>query len=107
MIKPLLREPPSWPLPDPSETSAWYGELWVKYPLCHSLAPQYYGHVFKSRSEFRIIMNEFCHAAYSPTSTITYEKATELRSRMEIWFAKLPEQLSPKYIVLPGHLQLQ
>ncbi|KAI5465269.1 hypothetical protein BGZ63DRAFT_436822 [Mariannaea sp. PMI_226] len=106
VFSPLLKQPPSWHLPDPTENAPWYGEIWVKYPLSHRLFPSYFGQVLKARSQFRVIMNEFCQAAYSEDSEINLNKAYELLSRLETWFQRLPGPLQPKTIVLPGHLQL-
>ncbi|KAH8666968.1 hypothetical protein BX600DRAFT_511851 [Xylariales sp. PMI_506] len=106
MQPPLLKSPPYEPLPDPSEDPSWYGEIWLKYPLSQSLVPSYFGHVFQSRCQFRVIMNDFCHAAFSTSQTHSFEKADELHSRLKIWFDRLPEPLSARAIVLPGHLQL-
>ncbi|KAH7109611.1 putative C6 transcription factor [Dendryphion nanum] len=103
---PLLSEPPDWPLPDPLEDVEWYGENYVKYPLSNHVLPSYFGHVFKAKSEFRILMNEACQKAYSEGSEMTLEKASELLSRLKLWFDDLPGPLKPESIVLPAHLQL-
>ncbi|KAH6884387.1 hypothetical protein B0T10DRAFT_493135 [Thelonectria olida] len=106
MLPPLLKKPPIWPLPDPSQDAQWYGEIWVKYPLNRSLSPSYFGHIFGARSQFRVIMNEVCEAAYSKDSEITLDKANRFRKRLEWWYNGLPGPLQPRTIVLPGHLQL-
>ncbi|KXJ86060.1 putative C6 transcription factor [Microdochium bolleyi] len=106
VIRPLLREPPKWPLPDPASDLAWYGEFWVKYPLRHSLTPASFGQVFRARSQFRVIMNDYSQAACSPTSKPTHGEANQFRARLDSWFAGLPKPLLPRFIVLPGHLQL-
>ncbi|KAJ4244801.1 hypothetical protein NW762_014379 [Fusarium torreyae] len=106
MLSPLIKKPPNWPLPDPSEDPSWYGEVWVKYPLNHGLSPSYFGQVIRARSRFRIIMNEFCEAAYSENSKIDLNQAYEFRQRLRGWYDSLPEPLTPKRIALPGHLQL-
>jgi hypothetical protein len=107
MFAPLLRDPPDWHLPDPSEETEWYGEIWVKYPLSNRLLPSYFGQVFRVRSQFRVIMNDTCQAAYSKGSGVTLGKANEFLARLKGWFDGLPGPLLPKSIVLPGHLQLQ
>jgi hypothetical protein len=107
MLAPLLKTPPKQPLPDPSKDPQWYGEIWVKYPLNQSLSPLYFGQVFRTKCQFRIIMNEFCELAHSTGSTVTLDKANELRSKLKNWYDSLPEPLLPKTIALPGHLQLQ
>jgi len=107
MLSPLIKEPPKWPLPDPSEDPSWYGEIWVKYPLNHGLSPMYLGEVIHARSQFRIIMNEFCDAAYSEGSKVGVNLAYQFRERLEEWYENLPTSLTPRRIVLPGQLQLQ
>ncbi|KAI1842379.1 hypothetical protein JX266_011420 [Neoarthrinium moseri] len=106
MFPPLLREPPHEPLPDPSEDEQWYGETWVRYPLNQTLSPSYFGQVFRAKCQFRIIMNEFCHLAYSKGSNVTLSKANKLLSRLRGWYNDLPHPLRAKTIVLPNHLQL-
>ncbi|KAI3580111.1 hypothetical protein IWW34DRAFT_620935 [Fusarium oxysporum f. sp. albedinis] len=106
MLSPLIKEPPKWPLPDPSEDPSWYGEIWVKYPLNHGLSPMYLGEVIHARSQFRIIMNEFCDAAYSEGSKVGVNLAYQFRERLEEWYENLPALLTPRRIVLPGQLQL-
>ncbi|KAL7936549.1 hypothetical protein V8C35DRAFT_295798 [Trichoderma chlorosporum] len=106
MFTPLLKEPPNWPLPDPSVDAAWYGEIWLKYPLTNTLSPSYFGCIFLAKSQFRIIMNEFCCTAYTEGSAVTAEKAYELYQRLRHWYDCLPAPLQPRTIVLPTHLQL-
>ncbi|KJK76000.1 hypothetical protein H634G_08757 [Metarhizium anisopliae BRIP 53293] len=106
LFPPLLKTPPDWPLPDPSKETGFYGEVWVRYPLTRNLSPSSFGPVFKARSEFRIIMNAYCQAAFSEGSQVTVEKANGFLSRLRCWYDGLPAPLQPKRIVLPGHLQL-
>lgn len=107
MFTPLLKYPPNWALPDPSQDGNWYGEIWLKYPLTDTLSPSYFGSVFRAKSHFRIIMNEFCCTAYSEGSQVTVDKAYELLNKLKHWYHGLPGPLQPKTIVLPAHLQLQ
>ncbi|PVH95428.1 putative C6 transcription factor [Periconia macrospinosa] len=106
LFAPLLNCPPQWDLPDPLNEPDWYGEVWVKYPLSGRLVPLSFGQVIKGRSEFRVIMNEACQVAYKKDSTMTLSKANELLSRLRSWYNGLPEVLTPRFIVFPGHLQL-
>ncbi|GKU05642.1 nitrogen assimilation transcription factor nit-4 [Fusarium langsethiae] len=106
MFAPLIKEPPVWTLPDPSKDRYWYGETWVNYPLNHGLSSLDMGQVLRARCQFRIIMNEFCNAAYSEGSKIDLNLAHRFRGRLESWYRDLPESLTPKRIVLPGQLQL-
>ena len=109
MIHPLLDQPPIAPLPDPSEDAKWYGDIWIKYPLNQSLIPTSFGHVFRAKCQFRIIMNEFCQAAYAEGTgpAVTLDQANALHSKLRGWYDGLPGPLQAKVIALPGHLQLQ
>jgi len=103
----LLSDPPDWHLPDPSKDPEWYGEILVKYPLTNHFFPSYFGQVFKAKNQFRVITNEACQVAYSKGSEMTLDKANGLYSQLKDWYDGLPTPLSPRAIVLPGHLQLQ
>ena len=107
MAAPLLSDPPDWHLPDPSATAEWYGEIWLKYPLSDCLVPSYFGQIFKARSQFRVIMNEACQATYLKDEEMTLNKAAGFLSQLQGWYDRLPGTLQPRYIVLPGHFQLQ
>jgi hypothetical protein len=96
MFPPLLKGPPSWSFPDPSESTQWYGEVWVNYPLSHRLSPLYFGQVFRARSQFRVIMNEFCRKAWSKDSAVTIEKANELHSQLSRWYNGYGFRTRPK-----------
>ncbi|KAG6006825.1 hypothetical protein E4U21_006632 [Claviceps maximensis] len=106
MLPPHLKKPPEWPLPDPSENPDWYGEIWLRYPPGSTLSPSYFAQVIWSRSRFRIIMNEFCTAAYLDGQEMTLEIANQLLARLRTWYDDLPIPLQSKNIVLPGHLQI-
>ncbi|KAF0638647.1 hypothetical protein FPSE5266_04706 [Fusarium pseudograminearum] len=105
MIAPVIKKPPVWALPDPLKDPSWYGETWVRYPLNHGLLPLNMGQVLRERCQFRIIMNEYCNAAYSGYK-IDLDLAYHFHGRLQNWYHELPESLIPKRIVLPGHLQL-
>lgn len=109
MIPPLLENPPNETLPDPSEDTKWYGEIWVQYPLNQNLSPTYFGHVFRAKCQFRVIMNKFCHAAYSktPAHGIALDRAYQLYLELREWYNSLRGPLLPRAIVLPAQLQLQ
>ncbi|KAL6711313.1 hypothetical protein ACN47E_005844 [Coniothyrium glycines] len=102
--QPLLNKPPSYELPDPHEKPAWYGEIWTRYPLSPSLSASSYGHLFKSTTEFRVILNELCFACFGEReSLLPARQAMVFVSRMLEWYKNLPKALTPKYIVLPAH----
>ncbi|KAF5506420.1 Nitrogen assimilation transcription factor nit-4 [Colletotrichum siamense] len=106
MIPPLVKEPPDWPLPDPTREGGWYGEIWLQYSLVPGLQPTHFGHIFRTRAKFRVIMNEYCDAAFSPNGVISLDKANSLHEKLRRWYSDLPEPLQPKTIALPGHFQL-
>ncbi|PTB68119.1 N-terminal fungal transcription regulatory domain-containing protein [Trichoderma citrinoviride] len=83
LFSPLIKEPPNWRLPDPSKEPNWYGEIWLKYPLSTTLSPSYFGYIFRSKCQFRVIMHDFALAAYTEGSQVTVEKAYELRQRLK------------------------
>lgn len=108
MAPPLLKKPPIYPLPNPSENARWYGEVWLNYPLSGSLIPSNFGQMYKAKSQFRVIMNEFCQTAYieNQESQMTLDIADRLLYKLKDWFNGLPASLLPKAIALPGQLQL-
>lgn len=107
MTPPTVTTPPTWILPDPLLDPSWYGETWIKYPLDRKLCPSRFGHVFESRSLFRVVMNDFCRAAHTEGPGVTLEKAEELYANLQLWYENLAQPLLARTIVLPGHMQLQ
>ncbi|KAL7972873.1 hypothetical protein HDV63DRAFT_392551 [Trichoderma sp. SZMC 28014] len=95
MTPPLLKEPPIYPLPDPSENA-----------LC--LVPSNFGQMYKAKSQFRVIMNEFCQMAFiqGQESMVTIDLANKFLYKLINWFNGLPKSLLPRTIALPGQLQL-
>ncbi|KXH40931.1 hypothetical protein CSIM01_08418 [Colletotrichum simmondsii] len=107
MIPPSVKEPPDWPLPDPANDGGWYAEIWLKYPLVPDLQPTHLGHILRERARFRVIMNQYCDAAFSSEGTFSLDEAKRLHEQLKSWYGDLPEPLKPKTIALPGHFQLQ
>ncbi|KAF5000287.1 hypothetical protein FGRMN_1919 [Fusarium graminum] len=107
MQPPLIKKRPRWPLPNPSEDPSWYGEVWVRYPLNHGLSPCYIGEVLRAKSQFRVITNEFCEAAYSKNSKMDVDLAYDFYGKLEHWHDSLRGPLTPKRIVLPGQFHIQ
>ncbi|EMD69258.1 hypothetical protein COCSADRAFT_130800 [Bipolaris sorokiniana ND90Pr] len=100
---PVLVEPPKVPLPDPATNSAWYGEIWTRYPLSQALSPTYYGHYFKAIANFRVILCELSYVSFGKDSTLSAQQAMIFVSRFMSWFKDLPTVLETKNIVLPAH----
>lgn len=107
MFKPLLTNPPEEPLPNPTEDPDWYGEIWVRYPLNSTLSPLYFGQLFKVKAQQRIIMNRFCHEAYTEGMSVGMDEAYELYAQLNNWYDNLPASFQPRTIVLPSQLQIQ
>ncbi|TDZ22302.1 Nitrogen assimilation transcription factor nirA [Colletotrichum orbiculare MAFF 240422] len=95
MLQPLIKAPPDWPLPDPSEDGRWYGEIWLQYPLVPKPLPTYFGHMLQARSRFRVIMNEYCEAAFAPTPNLDVGHAKRLHERLTFWASPSPHILLP------------
>ncbi|XWW92809.1 hypothetical protein V2A60_000736 [Cordyceps javanica] len=106
MHTPLVEEVPKCPLPDASEDPDWYGQLWARYPSSPTLISLHFELLFERKTQFRIIMNEFCREAYGSSLGVNHFKAEGLRRKLQHWFELLPESLDPRNIVLPAQLQL-
>jgi hypothetical protein len=110
-LAPLIKESPKTPLPNPKQNPAWYGELWIKYPLNQTLYPLGNGYLFKARSEFSIILNRISLKffdnedgfAAQPTREIVADFARDFA----VWYFSLPDPLTPKNIVFPSQIVLQ
>ena len=107
----MISGPPAIPLPAPSESQSWYGELYLRYPLHSQLYPLQFGELFKAKAEFCVILNElvrrFFKAKEPSEDRPSVAGAAEFYSRFENWYRELPESISPRKAVLPGHLKLQ
>jgi hypothetical protein len=115
-LPPLIREPPKTPLPDPKQNPAWYGELWIKYPLNQTLYSMDCGYLFKARSEFSIILNRAAlkffgdkggKASQPPPPPPPREIVVDLVEDFGVWYSSLPDPLTPKKIVFPSQIILQ
>jgi len=108
---PLLRQPPNCALPCPQENPDWYGELYLKYPLNQRLYPAQFGEIFKAKAAFHVILNELSLRQFTDeprlNTGLSDAEVAEYYMRFRDWFENLPESLSPRKAVLPGHLKLQ
>jgi hypothetical protein len=105
--EPILHRPPKADLPEMRSQRTWYTEVWLRYPADQYATPSHYGLFFRAMSQFRIILNEVCHAAFSEGSEITADHTRAFGRRLTEWYDQLPTALFPKYIVLPAHFLLQ
>jgi len=108
---PLIREPPKVPLPDPNHHPAWFGEFWIKYPLSQTLCPTHYGHFFKAKTEFCIILNRVATELFDKQGgKITQcppKTVAGFAQQFKAWYLSLPDPLTPKKIVFPSQLKIQ
>ncbi|KAI0845263.1 hypothetical protein F5Y00DRAFT_265794 [Daldinia vernicosa] len=106
---PLVKDPPNRPLPDIDDASAFYGEIWVKYPLGRDLVPILNGLVFRTVSQFRVIMNEITALSFSHArnfNRMSLNAAVEFRARLSTWYENLPKPLQAQDAVMPSHLKI-
>ncbi|KAL7624724.1 hypothetical protein AAE478_006295 [Parahypoxylon ruwenzoriense] len=106
---PIIKDPPTRPLPEVDDTLAYYGEIWMKYPLAQEPIPIYNGLVFRAISQFRVIMNEITKLSFGlpkSFSRMSLEAALGFRARLLAWYENLPEPLQARNIALPSHLKL-
>jgi len=113
LAAPLIKEPPKISLPDPQVNPAWYGEFWVKYPLNQTLYPMHFGHLFKARFEFAVIVNRislkfFDHkGGKDKAAQSSHKTVTGFIRDFTAWYTSLPDPLTPKKIVFPSQISLQ
>ncbi|KAI5867928.1 hypothetical protein GGS23DRAFT_591738 [Durotheca rogersii] len=107
-IPPLISHPPQYPLPDPRVDPQWYGEIWVRYPLSQTLFPINLSHVIRTNFDLRKLMNDIAGEVFvvGKPPNATAQKVLDLKSRLDAWFADLPETLAPTRVVLPDHLKI-
>ncbi|KAL7626163.1 hypothetical protein AAE478_002933 [Parahypoxylon ruwenzoriense] len=107
-MPPLIRDPPEYPLPDPILDSQWYGEIWVRYPLSQTLFPTNLGCIVKSNFDLRKLMNDIAAEIFEEgrPPKVTADKILECKSRLDVWFASLPDPLTPTKVVLPDHIKI-
>ncbi|KAH7140288.1 hypothetical protein B0J13DRAFT_557476 [Dactylonectria estremocensis] len=106
---PLIRDPPSTPLPDPAEDPSWYGEIWAKYPTSETLIPASHGYVFRAITGLRQIANDMACIMFEGTTAIRSLTSCEIvgfHCKLDEWYSQLPEALTPKRTVLPCQLKM-
>ncbi|OTA65317.1 hypothetical protein K449DRAFT_421005 [Hypoxylon sp. EC38] len=106
---PIIKEPPTRPLPDIDDVSTYFGEIWVKYPLGREPTPIYNGFVFRAICQLRVIMNEITILSFDHPrcfNRMSLGAAIEFRSRLLAWYENLPEPLKARNAAMPSHLKL-
>lgn len=108
---PFASNPPVTPLPDYSSISKLTGEVYVQYPVQPYLTPIHLGAAFRAQIELNLIMLEItktaCDAGTLGAAPPTLRQALEFYHRLDAWYNGLPEELQPRRLVMPHHLQIQ
>jgi hypothetical protein len=90
---PLLSMPPSISLPEVSEESNPYGDLWLQYPSSTRPVPVNYGHTFIAIAEFRAIVNDIATVFFIKAerpATVTINRIQGICVRLDSWHRNLP-----------------
>ncbi|KAK7980988.1 hypothetical protein PG989_013445 [Apiospora arundinis] len=106
---PMVDEAPTCPLPNPEVEPDYYGDVRVKFPGSDSATSISNGAVFKAISKFRKIMNEVSQKSFKEPQSSTYitlNDAYDAYDKLQTWYQRLPEALTPDRIALPSHLKL-
>lgn len=110
--KSLFPSPPESALADISVDRAWYGKIWVKYPLDNTLMPTRFGHVIHATVELRYILHNFANIFFGtqtqgqPVGTASLEQLLHFRTQINHWFHSLPDPLTTDNIVFPGYVRI-
>ncbi|OIW29229.1 hypothetical protein CONLIGDRAFT_715599 [Coniochaeta ligniaria NRRL 30616] len=64
-IPPLVRHPPSHPLPDPHDEPKWYGEIYIRYTSSKHISASGHGHLFKAKADFSKALNSVSDRSFS------------------------------------------
>ncbi|KAI1135321.1 hypothetical protein F5Y05DRAFT_421511 [Hypoxylon sp. FL0543] len=106
---PVIKDPPTRPLLEIEDVSAYFGEIWVKYPLSREPVRIYNGLLFRAICQFRVIMNEITIQSFMrPRSfhRMSLGAAIDFRARLLAWYEDLPEPLQARNAAIPAHLKL-
>ena len=106
---PFLPGPPHDSLPSPTDRPGFYGQFWVQYAGHDVPINADFGVLFECRAKFRIIVAQYCSAAYREHKADSEPTDLAYYCRLQLleWFNALPVSLRPGNIVLPAQLQLQ
>jgi hypothetical protein len=108
--------PPAEPLPDPVCNPAWYGEVWIRYPQTQVLTRLQLSHTITARIQMHIILNELASQLFGDpditgsaqeSSQLSFERALELKAKVDAYLNRLQGPLAPEAIVFPIHFQIQ
>ena len=110
-MTPWVKDPPSFPLPDPDQDPHWYGETWIQYPLSQTLFNTKDGSLFKAKLELGLILNALAAQLFDvgdgDEAKLSSQNAVDFSMKLTAWFSSLPLCLTPAEIVFPFQLKLQ
>ncbi|RBR26560.1 uncharacterized protein FIESC28_00636 [Fusarium coffeatum] len=106
---PLLSMPPSIALPEISEESNNYGDLWLRYPSSKRPIAVNYSHTFIALAEFRAIINDMAAMFFIKVErpvNMTINSIQGFCVRLDSWYRNLPPDLTAEEICFPWQLKL-
>ncbi|CAG7565306.1 unnamed protein product [Fusarium equiseti] len=106
---PLLSMPPSIALPEISEESNNYGDLWLRYPSSKRPIAVNYSHTFIALAGFRAIINDMAAMFFIKVErpvNVTINSIQGFCVRLDSWHRNLPTDLMAKEICFPWQLKL-
>lgn len=105
----MLNDEPQTPFPDPSHDSAWYDEVWVRYPLSNVVVPMLFPATYHAQLKFRVILRDLASmiASQGPDERLSLYHRARFYSRLASWYDELPASLQAEYAALPSQLGVQ
>ncbi|KAI9147639.1 High-affinity glucose transporter [Paramyrothecium foliicola] len=93
-------------VPDSSQNPAWYGELWVRYPLSPGVMLTLFPVTYYAQLNFRIVLKDLAVAITSTNSIerLTLSQRARFYARPATWYEELPPSLQAEKITLPSQL---
>ncbi|KAH8892396.1 hypothetical protein GQ53DRAFT_822620 [Thozetella sp. PMI_491] len=105
----IMAEPPLLPLPSYQEASAFFGEIWVQYPMVESPVPYGHGQIACAHIGIRAILNRIGLCRYGMeknNAKFSVNQTLGFHSDLQQWYDSLPSQLTAEQAILPSHLSL-
>ena len=105
----LVKERPKTPLPSSTEDPAWFGELYLQYPLSRALTAMGFGRTFRARAELSVIVNDLGGQLFDKEDSAKNapQKIIEFIPKLIDWYSALPVELTSGKIVFHFQLKLQ
>jgi hypothetical protein len=105
---PYITKAPKLPLPDSFIDPEFYGEIRIRYPPSQTVSPIHLGCIIKANFDFCIILNDIASQIFAGGKFhATAKQVLGFKDKLDSWFDKLPEPLSPIKLALPDHITIQ